>query len=140
MNNDIKEAADTFDHLWQLILSVWGSFPLELKAFVLAMFVISILMQWIKKALLADMPKKERIRALWLYSLPLGVLLAGAGRFTSGTAISDVYWLVIGLTVGAGAMGVHFVSTNVVWPGLKTITAAVWSRVLLVAKGTPRSD
>ncbi len=139
INGDVQETVDTLDYLWRIMLSVWESFPVELKAFMLAMFVISILMQWIKKAVLADLPKRARIRALWLYSLPLGMGLATIGWLIGEDTIDEIYWAIIGLTVGASAMGVHFVSTNVVWPGVKVIGSAVWSRVLVLIRGVPKS-
>ena len=135
VHGETREAVDTLDYIWQVSLAIWESFPMELKAFVLMVFTISILMQWIKKALLADKTKHERVKLLWLSSLPLGLVLAGLGWYLSGDAIHVGYWVIIGLTVGATAMGVHFISTKFLWPALKVVVRAIWDRLLLLVRG-----
>lgn len=140
VNNNAKEAVDTIDYVIQWFVNLWDSSPMELKAFVLSVFVISILMEWVKKALLANKPKRERINMLWMSSLPLGLILSGVGYAIADGVIHLGYWIVIGLTSGSTAMGVHFITIKVMWPAMQVIASAVWARVMLMVRGAPRND
>jgi len=131
INNDVTDAVDTFDYIWQSALSLWDSFPVELKVFFLTIFVISVLMEWVKKALLTGKVKRERIRLLWLSSLPMGVILAGIGYYIGSGVIHIGYWAIIGLTAGTSAMGIHYVTMRAVLP----IVMMVWGRVMLALRG-----
>lgn len=131
VNGDVREAADTFDYLWRTGLDIWNSMPEELHVFILMVFTISVLMQWGKKALIYHLPKRERVKWLWFASLPLGCALAMVGWAVTDDYIHETYWLIIGLTVGSTAMGVHFVTMKAVVP----LVRVVWSRVLLAARG-----
>lgn len=138
INNDVTNTVDTIDYVMQWITGMWEGMPIELKAFILSVFVISILMQWVKKALLTKKPKSQRIRLLWVASLPLGLVLAGIGYILAEGEIHLGYWVVIGLTSGSTAMGVHFMTVKILWPALQVVGSVVWSRVMLVAKGVPK--
>lgn len=116
VNPEAKEVVDTFDYVWQFILTIWNAFPDELKAYVLTMFTVSMILQWIKKALLRNMPKQKRIGWIWVAGMPLGIMLALVGWLISGEVIHEGYWLLIGLTVGTVSMGVHKVTVDFIWP------------------------
>lgn len=130
-NEEVKSTVDTLDYVLQWLGGMWEGLPLELKAFALTVFTISVLMQWIKKALLASKTKRERVSLLWASSLPLGVCLAMLGNYLSGGHIHVGYWAVIGLTSGSTAMGVHYVTMKVVLPLLR----ALWNRFTLAWRG-----
>lgn len=133
-NEEAREAVDTIEYIWNGLLTIWESFPDELKAYLLCMFTISIMMQWLKKAVLVKMTKRERVQKLWVASLPFGIVIAGAGRVLSGNHIADGYWVLTGLTVGTVAMGVHYATVKIVTPFL----GAIWARVMLAVRGAPR--
>lgn len=140
VNNNAKEAVDTIDYVVQWFANLWDSSPIELKAFVLSVFVISILMEWVKKALLANKPKRERINLLWMSSLPLGLILSVVGYSIAEGVIHLGYWVVIGLTSGSTAMGVHFITIKVIWPAILSIVSAIWERIMLMVRGAPKDD
>ena len=132
INSDAKEAIDTVDYLLQVVLALWGTLPQELKALVLAVFAISVLMQWVKMALLTGMAKIRRVKLLWAASLPLGAVIALSGAFLTHGAIAPVYWALIGLTAGTIAMGVHYVTMKLVIPLFRFLLA----RGLLAVRGS----
>jgi len=131
VNGSTKTAMDTVDYVVQGLLSAWDAFPPELRAFVLAVFAVSLLMEWVKRAMLAGLPKAERVRKLWLASLPLGIALAVLGMLLTGKTIDQVYWAVIGLTSGTTAMGVHYVTVKVILP----VLVAALRRFMLMVRG-----
>ncbi len=131
VNGEVKEAVDTVDYAMQSLLSLWDTLPSELQALLLSVFTISILMQWLKKALLAELPKRQRVKWLWLASLPLGMALATIGLLLTRGDIEVVYWGLIGLTSGAIAMGAHYVTLKLVVP----LARILWDRVLLLVRG-----
>lgn len=131
VNGTAQETVDTLDYVWQWLLGVWDAMPLGLRAFALTVFAVSVLMEWVKRALLAGKPKRERVKLLWLASMPLGVALAAVGAIMAEGALEAVYWGVIGLTAGTTAMGLHYVTVKKVLP----LLGWVWGRVTLVWRG-----
>lgn len=140
VNDNAKETIDTIDYIVQWGGGIWNAAPIELKAFILSVFTISILMQWVKKTFLEKKTKRERISLLWSSSLPLGIIIASTGYFISDGKIHLGYWIVIGLTSGSTAMGVHFVTIKIIFPAAMTIGKAVWERILLVVRGAPKNE
>lgn len=132
VNSNAQETVDTLDYIFHWLLNLWETLPDSLKAFALTVFAISILMEWVKRALLADLPKRVRVKRLWLASLPLGIALATAGAVIGETTIPFSYWAVIGLTAGTTAMGVHFVTVKKILP----LSGFLWGRLMLAWRGS----
>ena len=139
VNNDVTEAVQTTEFIVKGAIDIWNMLPPELVAYILTMFTLSILMQWIKKAALINKSKKEKIRLLWIAGMPLGGVLSLLGWHLSKGSIHDGYWIVIGLTVSTVAMGVHRVMTEHIWPMIKAIFKIVADRIYIMTTGKPRT-
>ena len=135
VNSDVKEAVQTTHYVYQAILDLWTMTPIELKMYITAMFIMSILMQYIKKSFLTNCTKKERIQKLWAYSFPMGIALASTGFYLYEDKIHLGYFVLTGLTVSTVSMGVHRVTVDYVWPAIKTIFSIVWARVRIILTG-----
>lgn len=135
VNSDAKEWTDTFIYIWESILAVWAALPIELKAYILTMFTIFILLQYIKKAFLSSCSKKDRIKWLWVSGMPIALLLSYAGWVLSYGKIHSGYWIMTGLTVSTVAMGVHRVTVDYVWPFIAFISKVFKDRFLLMVRG-----
>lgn len=138
VNSDVKEAIQTTNYIYQAILDLWAMTPIELKMYITAMFIVSILLQYYKKSFLNGCSKKERIRKLWAVSFPLSIVLAAIGFYIYEDKIHLGYFVLTGLTVSTVSMGVHRVAVDYVWPGIKVVVEAVWSRVMLIVRGRPK--
>jgi len=114
---------ETMTELWNAGITMWNSAPAELRAFALAVFTVSLMMEWAKRAFLMGYPKRERVQTLWVVSFPLGIMAASAGVFLTDGAISFIYWGVIGLTSGTAAMGLHYLTMKVAWPAVGAFAA-----------------
>ena len=135
-NSDTVETINTFSHAYKTILELWDITPIELKAYIGAMFILSILLQYIKKAFLANATKKERVRKLWIYSMPLSFAIAYLGYFIYGDKIHFGWFFLIALTVSTVSMGVHRVVIDYIFPFIKV----VWARLMLFVRGAPAND
>jgi len=131
VNETAQGTVDTLDYVLQWILGAWDALPIGLKAFALTVFAASLMMEWTKRAILAGQPKAQRIKNLWLASMPIGLSLAAVGWALAGNHIEAPYWIVIGLTAGTTAMGVHYMTIKVALPVLKVI----YSRFMLAVRG-----
>ena len=140
VDSDIKEAVQTTEYIYQGILDLWAMTPIELKMYIMMMFVVSILLQYYKKSFLTECTKKERIRKLWRVSFPLGVILAAAAYPIYEDKIHIGYFFLAGLTVSSVSMGVHRIAVDYIWPGIKVVVDAVWSRVMLIVRGKPKGE
>ena len=138
VNSDVKEAVQTTHYIYQAILDLWAMTPIELKMYITAMFIISILMQYIKKSFLTECSKKERIKKLWTISFPLGIILSVIGVYLYGNKIHLGYFVLTGLTVSTVSMGVHRVVVDYVWPAIKTVIGFAWDRLMLIVRGKPK--
>lgn len=135
VNGDVQQAIANTNAVYQAILDLWAMTPIELKMYIAAMFIVSILMQYIKKSFLTNCTKKERIQKLWAISFPIAVLLSMIGVYLYGNKIHLGYFVLTGLTVSTVSMGAHRVVVDYVWPAIKTIISAVWSRLMLMIRG-----
>lgn len=140
VNADTKEALDTFSYIYKTILDLWEITPIELKAYLGAMFILSILLQYIKKAFLVNATKKERIRKLWIYSMPLSFAIAYLGYFIYGNKIHIGWFILIALTVSTVSMGVHKAANDYIFPFLGKVFSAAGSRVMLLVRGVPKQN
>lgn len=131
VNETAQETVDTIDYVWQWLIGIWEAMPIGLQAFALTVFAVSLLMEWVKKAWLSGKPKRERIQLLWMASLPLGAILAAIGWNMTGKAIESVYWVVIGLTSGTTAMGLHYFTMKIALP----FAQKIYGRMLLAIRG-----
>jgi len=136
VNNDVQGAIANTNAIYQAILDLWAMTPIELKMYVMMMFVVSILLQYYKKSFLTKCNKKERIQKLWKVSFPLGLILAGIAFYIYEDKIHMGYFILTGLTVSTISMGVHRVVVDYVWPAIKTVISVIWSRIV----GKPRSE
>lgn len=116
VNNDVKEAVETTSYVVQALIDLWNSLPIAVTAFILVMAVTSLLMQWVKKAILANKSKKEKIRLLWVFGMPIGIAISYGGYAMTKGALNDIYWIMYGLSVSTVAMGVHKVSAAYIFP------------------------
>ena len=116
VNSDIKEAVETTSYVVQAMIDLWNALPVAVTAFILLMAVTSLLMQWVKKAILANKSKKEKIRLLWVFGMPIGIAISYGGFKLTAGMLHDVYWIMYGLSVSTVAMGVHKVSTAYIFP------------------------
>ncbi|MCK4759960.1 MAG: hypothetical protein KAT69_07905 [Candidatus Aminicenantes bacterium] len=119
INNEVKEAVETTSYVVQAMIDLWNSLPVAVTAFILIMAVTSLLMQWVKKAILVNKSKKEKVRLLWVFGMPIGIAISYGGYALTKGMLSDVFWIMYGLSVSTVAMGVHMVSTNYILPGIK---------------------
>lgn len=140
VNTDAKEAVDTFSYFYKTALELWEMTPIELKAYIGAMFILSILLQYIKKAFLVNSTKKERIRKLWIYSMPLSFAIAYLGYFIYGTKIHFGWFILIALTVSTVSMGIHRIAIDYIFPFIGKVFSAVGSRLMLFIRGKPAND
>jgi len=139
INGEVQEVIQTTSYVYRAILDLWEMTPIELKMYIAMMFTISILLQYVKKSFLTQCGKKERIQKLWAISFPIAILLALGGVYLYGDKIHVGYFVLTGLTVSTVSMGVHRVAIDYVWPAIKTIIDAVWSRVMLFIRGKPNN-
>ncbi len=130
VNGDVKEAVQTTEYIYQAILDIWAMTPIELKMYITAMFIVSILMQYIKKSFLTNCTKKERIQKLWTVSFPVGIALSIVGYYLYEDKIHMGYFVLVALTVSTVSMGVHRVVVDYVWPAIRTIFSEIWRRVM----------
>ena len=135
VNSDVKEAVQTTHYIYQSILDLWSMTPIELKMYIAAMFIVSILMQYYKKSFLVGYNKKEKVQKLWKMSFPIGIALAGLGAYLYGDKIHIGYFVLTGLTVSTISMGVHRVMVEYIWPAIKIIIGVVWERITLIIRG-----
>ncbi len=140
VDSDVQGAIATTNAVYQAILDLWAMTPIELKMYIMMMFVVSILLQYYKKSFLADCTKKERFKKLWKVSFPLGVILAAAAFPIYEDKIHIGYFVLTGLTVSTVSMGAHRVIVDYLWPAIKTIVGAVWNRIILIARGKPKNE
>lgn len=138
INNDVQGAIANTNAIYQAILDLWAMTPIELKMYVMMMFVVSILLQYYKKSFLMGDIKKDRIKKLWKVSFPLGLILAGVAFYIYEDKIHLGYFVLSGLTVSTVSMGAHRVVVDYVWPAIKTIIGAIWDRVMLILRGKPK--
>ena len=136
INRDAKEAVDTFGYIYKTILDLWEVTPIELKAYIGAMFIISMLLQYIKKAFLANCTKKERIKKLWVYSMPLSFATAYLGFFIYEDKIHVGWFVLIALTASMVSMGVHRVAIDYVFPFIGTVFGVLKNRIMLFVRGS----
>lgn len=140
INGDAKEAVDTFSYIYKTILDLWEITPIELKAYIGAMFILSILLQYIKKAFLVNSTKKERIRKLWIYSMPLSFAIAYLGYVIYDGLIAWGWFVLIALTVSTVSMGVHKVAVDYLFPFIGKAFSVIGSRLMLFVRGKPAND
>jgi len=136
VNQDVQGVTQTTTHIYQWILDLWAMTPLELKMYIGAMFIVSILMQYVKKSFLTKYNRKEKVQRLWLVSFPIGISLAFLGYYLYGDNISTGYFVLTGLTVSTISMGVHRIVVDYVWPAIVSVVSFAWARVILLVKGT----
>lgn len=137
INSDVKEVVETTDYLINAILTMWHALPAEIHTYILAMFTISVLLQTVKKAFITTKNKQKKVRQLWLFSIPISILVALVGWHLTKGYVSDLYWYLVAFTAGTVSMGVHRVFVEYVWPGVRILGAAIWTRFLLMARGAP---
>lgn len=135
IDKDVKGAVETTGYIYQSILDLWAMTPIELKMYIAAMFIISILLQYYKKSFLTECSKKQRIQKLWAVSFPFSLVIAGIGLYVYGEKIHFGYFVLTGLTASTVSMGVHRVAVDYVWPTLKTVFGMVWARVKIILTG-----
>ena len=138
VNSDVQSVVANTNFIYQAILDLWAMTPIELKMYITAMFIVSILMQYIKKSFLTQCGKKERIQNLWNISFPIAIGLSVIGVYLYGNKIHIGYFVLTGLTVSTVSMGVHRLAIDYVWPFLKSFIGAVLERVMLFVRGTPK--
>lgn len=138
VNGDVQEAIATTNAVYQALLDLWAMTPIELKMYIGLMFTISILLQYYKKSFLTHCTKKERIRQLWAVSFPIGIVLAAIAYPIYEEKIHLGYFVLTGLTVSTVSMGVHRMAVDYIWPAIKVVADAVWSRVMLIVRGKPK--
>lgn len=136
ISQDVQEVTQTTTHVYQWILDLWAMTPLELKMYVGAMFIVSILMQYTKKAFFSNLSRKQKVQRLWLISFPIGIFLAALGFYLYEDKIHLGYFVLTGLTVSTISMGIHRVVVDYIWPAIKAIFGFAWNRVLLAVRGT----
>jgi len=137
VSGEVQEVVQTTSYVYQAILDLWAMTPIELKMYIAMMFTISILLQYVKKSFLTQYGKKERIQKLWAISFPIAIALSVGGAYLYGNQVHVGYFILTGLTVSTVSMGVHRVVVDYVWPAIKTVIDAVWSRVMLLIRGKP---
>jgi len=106
-DDNVTHAIANTSAVYEGILNLWAMTPLELKMYVTAMFIISILLQYYKKSFLTHLPRKEKVRELWKISFPIAVLLSVAGYYIYMGTIHFGYFVLTGLTASTVSMGVH---------------------------------
>ena len=137
VSGEVQEVVQTTGYVYQAILALWAMTPIELKMYIAMMFTISILLQYVKKSFLTQYSKKERIQKLWAISFPIAIALSVGGAYLYGNKVHMGYFILTGLTVSTVSMGAHRVVVDYVWPAIKTVIDAIWSRVMLLIRGKP---
>ncbi len=137
---EINIVVETTKEVVQGTIDIWGILPKELAVYILVIFTISILMQWVKKSFLMQKQKKDRIRLLWNISFPLSLLLSITGYYTTDNFIALGYWVIISLTSSTAAMGLFTITTKYIWPFLKIIIKSISDRAYIIVTGKPRND
>lgn len=138
VDSDVQEVIANTNAVYQALLDLWAMTPIELKMYIMMMFVVSILLQYYKKSFLTGCTKKERIQKLWMVSFPLGIVLAAAAYPIYENKIHLGYFILTGLTVSTVSMGVHRMVVDYVYPAIKIIAEAIWSRLTLIIRGKPK--
>ncbi len=139
----MSKADDTVTHaiantnaIYQAVLDLWAMTPLELKMYVTAMFIISILLQYYKKSFLTHLNRKDKVRELWKVSFPISILLSIMGAYIYEGSVHYGYFVLTGLTASTISMGVHRVAVDYIWPTIRSLFTAVMGRVMLLVKGS----
>jgi hypothetical protein len=140
VNGDVQQAIANTNAVYQAVLDIWAMTPIELKMYIASMFIISILLQYVKKSFLMQCSKKERIQKLWMISFPLAITLAILGTYIYSDKIHFGFFVLMGLTASTVSMGVHRVMVDYVWPAIKAVFEAVATRVMLMVRGKPKDD
>ena len=138
VNSDVQSTIDNTNAIYQAILDLWTMTPVELKIFIGLLFTITLLMQYVKKSFLSKYSKTVRVRKLWTYSMPLGILLAFAGFKLLGNIVPLWYWIFCGLCISTAAMGIHFVSVKLLVPLGSMIFNEILDRAYLTTFKKPR--
>jgi len=138
VNSDVQSVVQNTNYIYKATLDLWAMPPIELKMYITAMFIVSILMQYIKKSFLTQCGKKERIQKLWSISFPIAIGISMIGVYLYGNKIHIGYFVLTGLTVSTVSMGVHRLAVDYVWPFLKSLIGAVLERVMLFVRGAPK--
>ena len=99
VDQDVQEVIANTNAIYQAILVLWAMTPIELKMYIMMMFVVSILLQYYKKSFLTNRTKKERINKLWKVSFPLSLILAAIAFYIYEDKIHLGYFVLSGLTV-----------------------------------------
>ncbi len=138
----MSKADDSVQHtiantsaIYQGILDIWTMTPIELKMYITAMFIISILLQYYKKSFLSALSRKDKVRELWKISFPISVLLSIAGYYIYNNTIHYGYFVLTGLTASTVSMGVHRLAVDYVYPTIKTLFNAITGRIMLLVRG-----
>jgi len=130
VDSDVQGVIANTNAIYQAILDLWSMTPIELKMYIMMMFMVSILLQYYKKSFLTGCSKKERIQKLWKVSFPLGVILAAISFYIYEDKIHLGYFVLTGLTVSTISMGVHRVVVDYIWPAIKAVISVIWSRIV----------
>ncbi len=131
----VQHAIANTSAVYQAILNLWAMTPIELKMYVTAMFIISIVLQYYKKSFLTHLNRKDKVRELWKISFPISILLSVSGYYIYEGSIHFGYFILTGLTASTISMGIHRVAVDYIWPAIKIIVSALFDRVSLIIRG-----
>lgn len=131
----VQHTIENTGAIYRAILELWAITPIEMKMYIAVMFSVSILLQYYKKTMLRGVAKRERIIKLWAASMPLGILISFCAYFIYEGRIHYGWFIFTGLTASTVSMGVHKVTVDFVWPGIKTVGSAFWSRAIMLIRG-----